>query len=348
METKDIATLYEIWCFIQVEKVVKDLFGQEVVADHVSRQELHGLFTRELSTGKRSRIVFKQGDVTLAELYYNPRHDEKTDDIRGIGALQSYTVVQKPDIVLQLTKNDIQQGMNLTYLFDAKYRIKEDGNLQVPPDDAINQMHRYRDAIYYSQTHDDLKKEVLGGYILFPGKMDKSNPLYKSVEQVNIGAFPLRPGDQEFEMLRDFISSLMRQNAIEIVEQVIPQKGTTLEVYDTVLMGVVPEKNSAPFEDNTAKVYHTGHRVPQSIPLSDIHWFVPYVSGKGARDLYRVTQVHTGLKDASSPDDNLRITLELEYARPLYSNYRTVKVGTFVPAMPYVYTKFSVLNDKFQ
>ena len=347
METKDIATLYEIWCFIQVEKVVKDLFGQEVVADHVSRQELHGLFTRELSTGKRSRIVFKQGDVTLAELYYNPRHDEKTDDIRGIGALQSYTVVQKPDIVLQLTKNDIQQGMNLTYLFDAKYRIKEDGNLQVPPDDAINQMHRYRDAIYYSQPHDDLKKEVLGGYILFPGKMDKSNPLYKSVEQVNIGAFPLRPGDQEFEMLRDFISSLMRQNAIEIVEQVIPQKGTTLEVYDTVLMGVVPEKNSAPFEDNTAKVYHTGHRVPQSIPLSDIHWFVPYVSGKGARDLYRVTQVHTGLKDASSPDDNLRITLELEYARPLYSNYRTVKVGTFVPAMPYVYTKFSVLNDKF-
>lgn len=348
METKDIATLYEIWCFIQVEKVVKDLFGQEVVADHVSRQELHGLFTRELSTGKRSRIVFKQGDVTLAELYYNPRHDEKTDDIRGIGALQSYTVVQKPDMVLQLTKNDIQQGMNLTYLFDAKYRIKEDGNLQVPPDDAINQMHRYRDAIYYSQPHDDLKKEVLGGYILFPGKMDKSNPLYKSVEQVNIGAFPLRPGDQEFEMLRDFISSLMRQNAIEIVEQVIPQKGTTLEVYDTVLMGVVPEKNSAPFEDNTAKVYHTGHRVPQSIPLSDIHWFVPYVSGKGARDLYRVTQVHTGLKDASSPDDNLRITLELEYARPLYSNYRTVKVGTFVPAMPYVYTKFSVLNDKFQ
>lgn len=348
METKDIATLYEIWCFIQVEKVVKDLFGQEVVADHVSRQELHGLFTRELSTGKRSRIVFKQGDVTLAELYYNPRHDEKTDDIRGIGALQSYTVVQKPDIVLQLTKNDIQQGMNLTYLFDAKYRIKEDGNLQVPPDDAINQMHRYRDAIYYSQPHDDLKKEVLGGYILFPGKMDKSNPLYKSVEQVNIGAFPLRPGDQEFEMLRDFISSLMQQNAIEIVEQVIPQKGTTLEVYDTVLMAVVPEKNSAPFEDNTAKVYHTGHRVPQSIPLSDIHWFVPYVSGKGARDLYRVTQVHTGLKDDSSPDDNLRITLELEYARPLYSNYRTVKVGTFVPAMPYVYTTFSVLNDKFQ
>ena len=120
METEYIATLYERWWLIQVGKGVKDLFWQEVVADHVSRQELHGLFTRELSTGKRSRIVFKQGDVTLAELYYNPRHDEKTDDIRGIGALQSYTVVQKPDIVLQLTKNDIQQGMNLTYLFDAK------------------------------------------------------------------------------------------------------------------------------------------------------------------------------------------------------------------------------------
>lgn len=334
METKDIATLYEIWCFIQVEKVVKQLFGEtgkpDVVAEHRSRQEMHGLFTRELSTGQRSHIVFKQGDVTLAELYYNPRHDNHEEGIRGINRLQSLTVVQKPDIVLQLTKDDIQRGMNLTYLFDAKYRIEENNGREVPPDDAINQMHRYRDAIYYSQPHEGLRKEVLGGYILFPGKMDKSNPLYKSVEQVNIGAFPLRPGDQEFDMLRDFIRDLMLHNAIDLVEQTIPQKGTTLEVPDKVLVGVVPKENAAQYEDRTSIEYHTGRKVPQTIPLNDIDWFVPYISGKGARDLYRVKRVHTGLKDDSTPDDNLRIILDIEYVQPLYPNYKQFPSGYLV------------------
>ena len=334
METKDIATLYEIWCFIQVEKVVKQLFGEtgkpDVVAEHRSRQEMHGLFTRELSTGQRSHIVFKQGDVTLAELYYNPRHDSHEEGIRGINNLQSLTVVQKPDIVLQLTKDDIQRGMNLTYLFDAKYRIEESNGREVPPDDAINQMHRYRDAIYYSQPHDGLRKEVLGGYILFPGKMDKSNPLYKSVEQVNIGAFPLRPGDQEFDMLRDFIRDLMLHNAIDLVEQTIPQKGTTLEVPDKVLVGVVPKENAAQYEDRTSIEYHTGRKVPQTIPLNDIDWFVPYISGKGARDLYRVKRVHTGLKGDSIPDDNLRIILDIEYVQPLYPDYKQFPSGYLV------------------
>lgn len=334
METKDIATLYEIWCFIQVEKVVKQLFGEtgkpDVVAEHRSRQEMHGLFTRELSTGQRSHIVFKQGDVTLAELYYNPRHDSHEEGIRGINNLQSLTVVQKPDIVLQLTKDEIQRGMNLTYLFDAKYRIEESNGREVPPDDAINQMHRYRDAIYYSQPHDGLRKEVLGGYILFPGKMDKSNPLYKSVEQVNIGAFPLRPGDQEFDMLRDFIRDLMLHNAIDLVEQTIPQKGTTLEVPDKVLVGVVPKENAAQYEDRTSIEYHTGRKVPQTIPLNDIDWFVPYISGKGARDLYRVKRVHTGLKGDSIPDDNLRIILDIEYVQPLYPDYKQFPSGYLV------------------
>ena len=326
METKDIATLYEIWCFIQVEKVVKQLFGEtgkpDVVAEHRSRQEMHGLFTRELSTGQRSHIVFKQGDVTLAELYYNPRHDSHEEGIRGINNLQSLTVVQKPDIVLQLTKDDIQRGMNLTYLFDAKYRIEESNGREVPPDDAINQMHRYRDAIYYSQPHDGLRKEVLGGYILFPGKMDKSNPLYKSVEQVNIGAFPLRPGDQEFAMLREFIRDLMMQNAVEIVEQVIPQKGTTLEVHDKVLVGVVKKDKVAKFKNQTATRYYSGVKFPKNIPLDDIHWFAPYLEGEGVRDLYRVTSIHTGDKDPNNPEDNLRIILDLQFDRQFFPDYK--------------------------
>lgn len=325
METKDIATLYEIWCFIQVEKVVKELTGAE--AEQHSRTEMSGLFTYSLGKGEHSKIIFKKDDVTLAELVYNPRHSDK-DDVKGIGELESKTVPQKPDIVLQLTKDDLQEGMKLTYLFDAKYRLEKDGSNDVPPDDAINQMHRYRDAIYYNNKHHDekIKKEVIGGYILFPGQMDELSRFRKSVDEVNIGAFPMRPGDNQHELLSDFIKDLLNKHAVEIVEQVIPQKGTTLEVKNRVLVGVVKPDNPQyeSFKDGTASFYYSGDTFPTTIPLDGIDYFAPYIPDKGIRDLYLVSGIHTSTKAKGADDDKLRITFELEFTRPLFTDYKIV------------------------
>lgn len=324
METKDIATLYEIWCFIQVEKVVKELTG--IDPEQHDRTEMSGLFTYSLGKGEHSKIIFKKDDVTLAELVYNPRHNEKTDDVKGIGNLESKTVPQKPDIVLQLTKDDLQQGMKLTYLFDAKYRLEKTTEGDVPPDDAINQMHRYRDAIYYnSKQHDEkLKKEVIGGYILFPGQMDDTSRFRRSIDEVNIGAFPMRPGDNQHELLFAFIKDLLNKHAVEIVEQVIPQKGTTLEVKKHVLVGLVKEDNPqlAALMNGTATQYYSGDTFPTTIPLDGIDLFVPFIKGKGIKDLYRVDGIHTGRKIKGDTDDKLRITFDLTYLRPLSDNYR--------------------------
>ncbi len=325
METKDIATLYEIWCFIQVEKVVKELTGAE--AEQHSRTEMSGLFTYSLGKGEHSKIIFKKDDVTLAELVYNPRHSDK-DDVKGIGELESKTVPQKPDIVLQLTKDDLQEGMKLTYLFDAKYRLEKDGSNDVPPDDAINQMHRYRDAIYYNNKHHDekIKKEVIGGYILFPGRMDEASRFRRSIDEVNIGAFPMRPGDNQHELLSDFIKDLLNKHAVEIVEQVIPQKGTTLEIKNRVLVGVVKSDNPQyeNFKDGTASFYYSGDTFPTTIPLDGIDYFAPYIPDKGIRDLYLVSGIHTSTKAKGADDDKLRITFNLKYARTLFTDYKIV------------------------
>ena len=333
METKDIATLYEIWCFIQVEKVVKELTHADV--EQNSRQELNGLFTYSLGKGDHSKIIFKKDDVTLAELIYNPRHSDKKDDVKGIGNLESKTVPQKPDIVLQLTKDDLQQGMKLTYLFDAKYRLEKDGANDVPPDDAINQMHRYRDAIYFNAKYDNeqLKKEVIGGYILFPGRMDELSRFRKSIDEVNIGAFPMRPDQKQHQLLTAFIKELLDKHAVEIIEQVIPQKGTTLEVKNRVLVGVAKEDNPqfADFLNGTATQYYSGETFPTTIPLDGIDYFAPYIPEKGIRDLYEVTKIHTSTKVKGDADDKMRITFELKLARSLYDDYRIVP-------LPIVYT----------
>ena len=48
LQTKDIATLYEIWCFIEVSHIVKEqlhLNNEDI--DHHNRMEMNGLFTWE-------------------------------------------------------------------------------------------------------------------------------------------------------------------------------------------------------------------------------------------------------------------------------------------------------------
>ena len=315
---------------------------------------MNGLFTRDLERGEQSRIVFKQGDITLAELFYNPQHGDNVNGVGGIHGLRTYTVPQRPDIVLQLTKDDVQRGMHMTYLFDAKYRVEIDSaGREMPPQDAINQMHRYRDAIYYSQSEDGLKKEVLGGYILFPGNMSDRDIYRKSVDEVNIGAFPMLPGDEAHQMLQDFISDLIRKNATQIIEQVIPQKGTFVEVGNRVLMGLV--KQSArkgyfeAFEDGTAELYYTGAHFPTSVSLHDLHFFMPIIKGKGIRDVYEVTKVRTitsreAHQVSTDPDDDMRLAFTLKFHHRYFDRFRKVDMQS-AKLYSFIDTTFAELEN---
>ncbi len=241
LETKDIAQLYEIWCFIEVKNQVAALLGVPPKGvKHKDRSELGEMFGSEMRSGRRSRILLEKGDTRL-ELFYNPKTTEGGGS--GIEETEAPTGgAQKPDIVLQLVRkfggND---GFRLTYLFDAKYRI--DGHrdsVDTPPEDAINQMHRYRDAIYYKDAGEAspaLKREVIGGYILFPGngrREDVEQAYYtRSIDTVNIGALPLRPGNAENgEMLQAFLRKLIGKPTDASVLSVAPQKGTVSVVDD--------------------------------------------------------------------------------------------------------------------
>lgn len=71
LQSKDIATLYEIWCFIEVSHIVRDQLGiSDDDVEHRNRMEMNGVFTWGLGTGEHSRILFKKDGVELAELVY--------------------------------------------------------------------------------------------------------------------------------------------------------------------------------------------------------------------------------------------------------------------------------------
>ena len=343
LQTKDIATLYEIWCFIEVSHIVKEkLHLSDDDIDHRNRMEMNGLFTWDLGKGEHSRILFKKDGVELAELIYNPKSTERENKSVGIKDLVVPTVPQKPDIVLQLTKSDLQEGMKLTYLFDAKYRIdgKDKKGVDVPPEDAINQMHRYRDAIYYKDYQtDSLKKEVIGGYILFPGDGEPTDvavsKFYQSIDKVNIGAFPLCPKDvHNRQLLGQFIEELIQSKSHETISKVIPQKGALLKVPNRVLVGLVSNSSrpgyTQSFYDGNATLYYTGPKFPTTISLHDLHYFIPYIKGEGIRDIYEIVRVRTiTSKEAKQVEgdeatDDMRLAFELRFSRKLFANYQPI------------------------
>jgi hypothetical protein len=212
LEVKDISELYEIWCFIKVKNIVQHILRNTATA-RVDGSKMEGDFIKALIQGSKSEVVFldnEKPDVQLASVMYNATTDDEehlSDETAvsqntDIAETTSKTTEQRPDIVLRLSKTN--DKIQYTYLFDAKYRIRDTSipaknGVEVPPVDAINQLHRYRDAIYYTNAHDEkLKREVIGGYVLYPGNLTKDeftgSYYHRSVDEVNIGAYPLKPG----------------------------------------------------------------------------------------------------------------------------------------------------------
>ena len=361
LQTKDIATLYEIWCFIEVSHIVKDqLRLQDEDVEHRNRLEMNGVFSWELGKGEHSRILFRKDGVELAELVYNPKNADKENNNVGMKDLVVPTVPQKPDIVLQLTKNDLQQGMKMTYLFDAKYRIDgKDKGVDVSPEDAINKMHRYRDAIYYKDYDANaLKKEVIGGYILFPCDGEPNDvavsKFYKTIKEVNIGAFPLRPKDVENrKLLEKFIDELIHTKSSETIAHVIPQKGAYVEVGNRVLIGLVKEDNRLfqAFMDGTATLYYSGKQFPTTIALQDLHFFMPYIKGLGVRDVYEIVKVRTitGKEAKQTEEDEadskaLRLAFELRYVRKQYAILQPIDTTKMI-GYTFIDTTFDKLDE---
>ena len=212
LEVKDISELYEIWCFIKIKNIVEHILRDNATV-HAVGSKMEGDFVKTLIQGSKSEVTFIENehpDVQLASVMYNATTDDEEnlkDESESsantdITDTTSKTTEQRPDIVLRLSKRD--DKILYTYLFDAKYRIRDTtipsrNGVDVPPVDAINQLHRYRDAIYYTNASDErLKKEVIGGYVLYPGNLTKEqftgSYYHKSVDEVNIGAYPLKPG----------------------------------------------------------------------------------------------------------------------------------------------------------
>jgi len=199
LSLRSVSELYEIWCFLEVRRILMDLGFKEVMSKRIPM--MNSGIDVSFKDGMQGTFKLKRDDGIKLRLAHEPQFQSDGDQIK------TWLITQKPDIFLEASFPD---GKKIVWLFDAKYRIrsprdfngKDTDESDYVPDDAINQMHRYRDALIQqdkSQHGPVLKtRPVFGAYALYPGFYDQTNvenPYAEAIDEVGIGAFSLLPAN---------------------------------------------------------------------------------------------------------------------------------------------------------
>ena len=128
-----------------------------------------------------------------------------------------------------------------------------------------------------------------------------------------------------FDLFAD-IDSELKVNA--------PKKQFKLEKTKNLLIGFVKPDNTDYFLDGSqTKIYYTGKTksFPSTIALNKLYYFMPYIKGKGVRDLYLIRIARIGSKaevHKDCDDKDPRLVFDLEFLQSL-PEYVPVRLNMF-------------------
>lgn len=205
---QNVAQLYEVWCLVKLDRFIST--HEDWVIDNrhsIPFERKDDDFDNDegrVGTVKLGYTHARFAGVEL-DLLFQPTAGRQPDHKYWDG-MMSLPETQCPDLVLRIRRGDLPGSPVFTWIFDAKYRIavNKDGSPIGAPRDAIDSMHRYRDAILWaadSRGGGRLSRESLGAFVLYPGRDCSTEGLHQltSVDQVNIGAFSLHPAENSDE-----------------------------------------------------------------------------------------------------------------------------------------------------
>lgn len=97
----------------------------------------------------------------------------------------------------------------------------------------------------------------------------------------------------------------------------------------SVLICYVKADNMRKYINRSAKIYYTGKRFPSTVELNKLFYFMPYIKGKGVRDLYMIKKARVGTRKEGQPDNNpidLRLVFEIGFVKQLFDEYMPIRL----------------------
>ena len=223
---KELSTLYENWIFVAVLQFIESLAGPQIRRRSGLRLDQVGV-SLVLAKGREQSAKFQLDDNRTVEVIYNPQFQNQ----------DAFLIPQRPDILMRIT----QRGWpTVQIILDAKYRVEMSSEYRRqfgtagPPVDAINVLHRYRDAILELSRSESgyqaPQRTVVYAAAIFPGSPDvcaefRNSRLWTSLAKLGIGAIPALPDDRE--LLDEWLCRVLRESGWEMADRVVPHTTET-------------------------------------------------------------------------------------------------------------------------
>ena len=197
----------------------------------------------------------------------------------------------------------------------------------------------------HAEVSDGRRAFLMGNALVCGIVREVGKSLYRAIyDEEPLSTHPI-------EMQRDHKPALelsLFANSEEKVIYTAPRKTVGLDPMKHVLIGMVKEDNTDYFLDGVpTKIYYTGKtkNFPSTIALNKLFYFMPYIKGKGVKDLYLINIARIGTKaevHPSSKDKEPRLVFDLELIHQ-FKEYKPVQLNIF---HTYCDTTLLAIEDK--
>lgn len=183
----------------------------------------------------------------------------------------------------------------------------------------------------HAEVSDGRRAFLMGNALVCGIVREVGKSLYRFIfEREPISTHPI---DEQRDR-RPALNLSLFENEEKNVIYTAPKKTVTLDLMKHVLIGLVKSDNVAYFQDGkSTKIYYTGKTryFPSTIALNKLYYFMPYIKGKGVKDLYQIKIARIGTKSEIHPtskDVEPRLVFDLELIHQ-YPDYKRIVPNIF-------------------
>lgn len=135
-----------------------------------------------------------------------------------------------------------------------------------------------------------------------------------------------------FDLFEQYQDNSIVENCMvreDMGEYGLPHK-RHIDITKNVLVSNVKKDNFEQYLNQSAKIYYTGSRFPSTVALNKLYYFMPYMKGKGVRDLYLIKIARVGCRKEGQPGEDkndFRLVFEIEYVDHLFDDYQLIDLA---------------------
>lgn len=150
--------------------------------------------------------------------------------------------------------------------------------------------------------------------IVVKDKNTQTSTIKKGYRQLNI-----------FDLFDQYANSPIIENQVLCDSTPLDIQTDDTRIKRNAIISFVKDNLHSDFEDRSANIYFTGKRFPATINLKELLYFIPYIKGKGIRDLYAIRQIRVGsyLEGMTGEKkDDFRLVFEIQFLKKIFNDYK--------------------------